>query len=70
MFMRKPQHKTFDLGLEFIRTNHEEDNWFLQIETFDPHEPFFTQQHYKDRVLLYDALQEILFLIQCFGHDS
>ena len=24
------------------------DNWFLQIETFDPHEPFFTQQKYKD----------------------
>ena len=28
--------------------DHEQDNWFLQIETFDPHEPFFTQQHYKD----------------------
>lgn len=26
----------------------EQDNWFLQIETFDPHEPFFTQQQYKD----------------------
>jgi arylsulfatase A-like enzyme len=25
-----------------------EDNWFLHIETFDPHEPFFTQQKYKD----------------------
>ena len=31
-----------------MRTNHEEDNWFLQIETFDPHEPFFTQQKYKE----------------------
>jgi arylsulfatase A-like enzyme len=44
----QPQHKTFELGLEFIRTNYEDDNWFLQIETFDPHEPFFTQQRYKD----------------------
>ncbi|MBN1563846.1 MAG: sulfatase [Anaerolineae bacterium] len=44
----QPQYKTFELGLEFIRTNHEEDNWFLQIESFDPHEPFFTQQKYKD----------------------
>ena len=40
--------QVFDNGLHFIRTNHNADNWFLQIETFDPHEPFFTQQHYKD----------------------
>jgi arylsulfatase A-like enzyme len=44
----QPQAKTFAAGLEFIQTNHAQDNWFLQIETFDPHEPFFTQQHYKD----------------------
>jgi len=44
----QPQAKTFKEGLEFIRTNGQEDNWFLQIETFDPHEPFFTQQQYKD----------------------
>ncbi len=31
-----------------MRTNRDADNWFLQIETFDPHEPFFTQQKYKD----------------------
>jgi len=43
----QPQAVTFSKGLEFIRTNHQEDNWFLQIETFDPHEPFFTQPHYK-----------------------
>lgn len=44
----QPQPQTFDLGIEFIRKNHQQDNWFLQIETFDPHEPFFTQQQYKD----------------------
>jgi len=44
----QPQHLTFDLGLEFIDRNHEADNWFLQIETFDPHEPFFTQQEFQD----------------------
>lgn len=43
----QPQAKTFAQGLEFIETNHGEDDWFLQIETFDPHEPFFTQDHYK-----------------------
>ncbi|NQU42417.1 sulfatase-like hydrolase/transferase [bacterium] len=42
------QHLVFEKGLEFIRTNHGEDNWFLQIETFDPHEPYFTQKKYKD----------------------
>lgn len=43
----QPQTKTFDAGLEFIDTNCREDGWFLQVETFDPHEPFFTQDHYK-----------------------
>lgn len=37
---RFPQENVFDKGIEFIETNHEFDNWFLQIETFDPHEPF------------------------------
>jgi arylsulfatase A-like enzyme len=45
---QQPQAQTFANGLEFIRTNAADDHWFLQIETFDPHEPFFTQQHYKD----------------------
>ncbi|MEM7343851.1 MAG: sulfatase [Chloroflexota bacterium] len=44
----QPQAKTFREGIDFIQTNHQADNWFLQLETFDPHEPFFTQQHYKD----------------------
>ncbi|MFJ7191214.1 sulfatase-like hydrolase/transferase [Streptomyces bacillaris] len=45
---KQPQTLTFDAGIEFLRTNHAEDDWFVQIETFDPHEPFFTQDHYKD----------------------
>ena len=46
-----PQHKTFSNGLDFIERNHDSDNWFLQIEAFDPHEPFFTQDSWKK---LYD----------------
>ncbi|MFF8615607.1 sulfatase [Streptomyces sp. NPDC015350] len=42
-----PQTRTFDAGLDFLRTNHNADNWFLQIETFDPHEPFFTYDRHK-----------------------
>ncbi len=43
----QPQTQTFDRGLDFIRRNQGEDRWFLQIETFDPHEPFYTMEHYK-----------------------
>ncbi len=45
---RQPQSMTVESGLKFIRRNHQQDNWLLHIETFDPHEPFYTQQHYKD----------------------
>ena len=44
----QPQAITFGLGLEFLEKNHDQDNWFLQLETFDPHEPYFTHQQYKD----------------------
>jgi arylsulfatase A-like enzyme len=44
----QPQAKTFNKGLEFLERNRKEDNWFLQIETFDPHEPFFSQDNYKE----------------------
>ena len=51
MYMREekqqPQAKTFTRGLDFIRENYQSDQWFLQIETFDPHEPFFTLEEYK-----------------------
>ncbi len=51
-FMRRaedqPQRKTFAAGLDFMRRNSGDDDWFLQIETFDPHEPFFTQREYQD----------------------
>lgn len=42
-----PQAQTFRNGLEFIEENQSYDNWFLQIETFDPHEPFFTPEEYQ-----------------------
>ncbi len=46
-----PQPKTFAMGLDFLKTNKDQDNWFLQLETFDPHEPYFVPQRFKD---LYD----------------
>lgn len=41
------QARTFAEGLEFLDVNHPADNWFLQIEEFDPHEPFFCDEKYK-----------------------
>ncbi len=45
---KMPMAVTFQKGLEYIDNNHKENKWFLQIECFDPHEPFYTQQAYKD----------------------
>jgi arylsulfatase A-like enzyme len=42
-----PQFRTFEKGIEFMQKNVNEDNWFLQIETFDPHEPFLAAEKYK-----------------------
>jgi len=42
-----PIRGTFDNGLAFIERNHGEDSWFLQIETFDPHEPFISDPEFK-----------------------
>lgn len=40
--------KLFKSAEEFIRTNKEVDDWFLQIESFSPHEPFYVPQKYLD----------------------
>lgn len=42
-----PQTLTVDAGLEFMRTNAQADNWFLQIECFDPHEPFVSYPEHR-----------------------
>ena len=40
--------KLFKLATEFLTTNHEADNWFLQLECFDPHEPFHAPMRFRD----------------------
>lgn len=44
-----PQARTLAAGLDFVRRNRDSDNWFLQIETFDPHEPFASPDAFKKR---------------------
>lgn len=41
-----PSVQCFARGLEFLDTNRHADNWFLQIETFDPHEPFTAPERF------------------------
>lgn len=43
------QTLTVDAGLHFLDTNADADRWMLQIELFDPHEPFFTRGDYRGR---------------------
>lgn len=44
-----PLTKCFDSAAAFLDRNREADNWFLQIETFDPHEPFNAPARFKER---------------------
>jgi len=42
-----PAAQTFSAGLDFIERNWRSDNWCLQIETFDPHEPFDAPEQWR-----------------------
>lgn len=44
----QPLAQVFQLGLEFLEKNKHDDNWLLHWECFDPHEPFFCPEHYKN----------------------
>lgn len=40
--------RTINAGLEFLNTYKDENDWFLQIECFDPHEPFYVPEKYRE----------------------
>ncbi len=42
-----PHYKTFRAGMKFLEDNVDNDNWYLHIEYFDPHEPYFVPDKYK-----------------------
>ena len=42
-----PIVKCFDSALSFLDGNADADNWLLQVETFDPHEPFIAPDRYR-----------------------
>ena len=39
--------RSFETGMEFLKEHHDKDGWFLQLEYFDPHEPFFVPEKYR-----------------------
>ena len=43
-----PSVKVIAGGIDFLERNRDADDWYLQIETFDPHEPFTAPAAYKD----------------------
>lgn len=45
--------QTMNAGIRFIEENIQSDQWFLQIECFDPHEPFQVPQRFLD---LYEGI--------------
>lgn len=49
------QTRTIDAGIHFLETNAGADKWMLQVELFDPHEPFFVHDHFKE---IYGELAE------------
>lgn len=42
-----PSVRTIQAGLDFLEHYHQADNWFLQVECFDPHEPFYVPEKYR-----------------------
>ncbi len=44
-----PIVKCVDATLAFLETNHNSDHWFLQMETFDPHEPFAAPKRFRQQ---------------------
>lgn len=44
-----PLAKYMDSAFEFLDENREVDNWFLQLECFDPHEPFWAPDRFRKK---------------------
>lgn len=42
-----PSVQCFEAGFNFLDINRAAEKWFLQIETFDPHEPFFAPERFR-----------------------
>jgi arylsulfatase A-like enzyme len=41
--------QTFNAALDFLDRNRDADNWLLNIENFDPHEPYMVPARFRER---------------------
>jgi hypothetical protein len=58
----QPQFVTFSKAIDFLERNHNsEGSWLLVCETFDPHEPFFTQDEFQKLYTHLDAYRGPVF---------
>jgi arylsulfatase A-like enzyme len=44
-----PSVQCFAHGFDFLYRNRDADGWLLQLETFDPHEPFYAPARFKQK---------------------
>ena len=65
-----PSVQTVTAGLDFIEKHHDKDNWFLQIECFDPHEPFYVPDKYRKLYDCCDAHEAFNFPAYTFVNDK
>lgn len=56
---------TIEAGLEFIENYKDINDWFLQIECFDPHEPFYVPERF--RKLYYDVVPQNQYFWPVYG---
>ncbi len=43
-----PTTQCFMRAIDFLQHNHDQDNWLMHLEVFDPHEPFVCPHKYRE----------------------
>ena len=62
--------QTVTAGIEFIENYKDKDQWFLQIECFDPHEPFYVPDEYRQLYNCCDSKSAFNFPAYSFVSDK
>lgn len=65
-----PSPQTFSSACEWLETNKDDDNFFLMVEAFDPHEPFDVPDSYMDLYGGSEGLDRDYFEIPPYARTS
>ena len=52
--------RVFREAVQWLEQNRDADQFFLTIESFDPHEPWFVPEHYRKMYMADDAPEQVL----------